>query len=174
MGNRQSTMMVDPTYMAGALALQLAVAAILIALGFEHLGGYAPCPLCLMQRYAYYAGIPALFVALILFSAGYRGLAAALLALAAFGFFANAGLGIYHSGVEWKFWPGPTTCSATGLTPLKPGSGGLLGQLETTRVVPCDSASWRFLGLSFAGWNAVSSLLIFFAALRGAASAWKR
>ncbi len=24
----------------------------------EHLGGYAPCPLCLMQRYAYYAAIP--------------------------------------------------------------------------------------------------------------------
>lgn len=174
MGSRQRTMMADPAYKAGAVALQLAVAAILIALGFEHLGGYAPCPLCLMQRYAYYAGIPALFVALVLISAGYRGLAAALLAMVALGFLANAGLGIYHSGVEWKFWPGPTTCSATGLAPLKPGSGGLLSQLETTRVVPCDSASWRFLGLSFAGWNAVSSLLIFLAAMRGSVSAWNR
>ena len=37
----------------------VALATILAALAFEHLGGYAPCPLCLQQRYAYYFAVPA-------------------------------------------------------------------------------------------------------------------
>ncbi len=64
----------DPTvktaYKAGALALLLAAASILGALAFEHIGGLPPCPLCLEQRYAYYAGIPVLFFALVVLSAG--------------------------------------------------------------------------------------------------------
>ena len=53
-----------------ALVLFAAAAVILAALAFEHFGGYVPCPLCLQQRYAYYAGVPALFLALVLLSAG--------------------------------------------------------------------------------------------------------
>ncbi len=34
-----------------------------------------------------------------------------LLALIALAFLVNAGVGVYHSGVEWKWWPGPTSCS---------------------------------------------------------------
>ena len=34
-----------------------------------------------------------------------------LLLLVALAFLINAGLGIYHAGVEWKWWPGPTTCA---------------------------------------------------------------
>ena len=33
-----------------------------------------------------------------------------------------------------------------------------LKQLETTRVVSCTEAAFRFLGLSMAGWNALVSL----------------
>ena len=64
----------DPTvhsaYRFGAMALLLAASGILIALAFEHIGGYVPCPLCLEQRYAYYAGVPLLFLALVALSAG--------------------------------------------------------------------------------------------------------
>ena len=67
-------------YRTGALVLFAAVVVIMTALAFEHFGGYLPCPLCLQQRYAYYAGIPALFLALVLLSAGYaRGAAAVFL-----------------------------------------------------------------------------------------------
>ena len=61
-----------PAYRSGALALLLSTAIILAALGFEHLGGYPPCPLCLMQRYAYYAAIPLLFAALVLDTAEFH------------------------------------------------------------------------------------------------------
>jgi disulfide bond formation protein DsbB len=142
----------------GLLVLLAAVAVIATALAFEHLGGYTPCPLCLQERYSYYAGIPALLLALLLLSAGHRGAASALFALVALGFIANAALGIYHAGAEWKFWPGPETCGAS--QPLSQGAGGLFKDLANTRVIRCDEASWRFLGLSFAGWNVIASILL--------------
>ena len=62
--------------------------------------------------------------------------------------------GIYHAGVEWKWWPGPSECS--GAFELQWGEGGVVD----TPIIHCDEASWRFLGLSFAGWNAVVSALL--------------
>jgi disulfide bond formation protein DsbB len=132
---------------------------ILGALAFQHLGGYAPCPLCLEQRYAYYAGIPLLFVALVLLAAGRTSLAAAIFFVVALAFLANAGLGAYHAGVEWKLWPGPDTCSAP-TAPLGAGKGGLLGELGKTRVIRCDEAPWHLLGISLAGWNVLACLLL--------------
>ncbi len=156
-------------HQAGALALILAAIAIVLALVFEHFGGFEPCPLCLMQRWTYYAGIPMLFVALVLNSTGYARLATALFLLVALGFLANAGLGLYHAGVEWKFWAGPTACHAAGgLNPLSSSPGGLLESLEKTRVIRCDEAQGRWFGLSFAGWNAAVSAACFLATLRAA------
>jgi disulfide bond formation protein DsbB len=151
-------------YRYGALALFLTTGAILLALGFQYLGGYVPCMLCLMERYAYYAAIPVLFAALALTSGSYRGLAAALFFLVALAFLANAGLGIYHAGAEWKFWPGPDSCG--GGQSLTTSAGSLLDDIKGIKVMKCDEASFRFLGISFAGWNVVSSLLIMVLALR--------
>jgi disulfide bond formation protein DsbB len=148
-----------PAYRAGALALLLSVATIVAALGFEHFGGYAPCPLCLMQRYAYYAAIPLLFAALALDAADQHGVARLIFGIVGLMFLANAGLAVYHAGAEWKFWAGPSTCAAPATT-LSTNAGGMLQDLERTRVIRCDEAPWQFLGLSFAGWNAVLSLLL--------------
>lgn len=153
-----STKTQSPAYRTGALVLLVAIAVILSALAFEHLGGYPPCPLCLQERWAYYAGIPVLFIALVLLSTGRTTPAALLFALVALGFLVNAGVGTYHAGAEWKFWPGPDTCS--GAQSLSTGAGGLFKDLATTRVIRCDEAPWHFLGLSFAGWNAVASLAL--------------
>lgn len=160
-------------YRAGSFAFAMAVGAILTALGFEHLGGLVPCQLCLEQRYAFYIGVPALFVALVLTASERPKLAALLFFAVALGFLANAGFGVYHAGVEWKFWPGPDTCSPQPGA-LKPLGRALIDRLEGARVVRCDEASWRFLGLSFAGWNVVGSVLIFIAALQAAFAASTR
>jgi disulfide bond formation protein DsbB len=169
MHQRPASATADPAYKAGAIALMLAVGAILAALAFQYIGGYAPCPLCLMQRYAYYAGVPLLFAALVLVASDRAGWAALVLFIVALAFLANAGLGIYHAGAEWKFWPGPDTCAS--VSQELGGSGGLLQQLETTRVIRCDEAPWTFLGLSFAGWNVVTSFLIFVASMQAAFAA---
>jgi len=165
----------DPAYRAGSLALALALAAIATALGFEHIGGLEPCPLCLQQRYAYYAGIPGLFLALVLVAAEQPRAATLVFFLVSLGFLANTGLGVYHAGIEWKFWPGPDTCSQPlgDLKPL-PSGGGLLLDLAKARVVRCDAPAGTFLGLSFAGWNVIGSFLIFVAALQAAFAASSR
>ncbi len=156
-------------YQSGSTALFLAAASILIALGFQYIGGYYPCPLCFMQRYAYYFAIPVLFAALALSSGGERNWAIALFALAALAFAANAGLGTYHAGAEWKFWPGPQSCA--GDQAISTAAGSLIKELETTRVVRCDEAAIRILGLSFAGWNAIASLVIAGLSARAATAA---
>jgi disulfide bond formation protein DsbB len=152
-------------YRYGGLTLFLATGVILTALGFEHLGGYAPCPLCLLQRYAYYASIPVLFVAMALISEKPR-LAGILFFVVALAFLANAGLAAYHAGVEWKFWPGPDTCSTAQALPSSPAD--LLSGLDAQRVVRCDEPAWTFAGLSMAGWNVVASLLAFTGAIKAA------
>jgi disulfide bond formation protein DsbB len=155
-----------PAYKTGSLALLGTVVVILTALGFEYLGGYKPCPLCLQQRWAYYAAMPVLFLALILLASERPSWAGGLFLLVSLAFLANAGLGVYHAGAEWKFWPGPDTCG--GIADLKVQAGGLLKQLETTRVIRCDEAPWRLFGLSFAGWNVVTSMLLWITSLQAA------
>jgi disulfide bond formation protein DsbB len=150
-------MAVSAVVFGGALLI------ILTAHAFEQFGGYAPCPLCLQERYAYYFGVPAAVVAFFAARGESFGFARLVLLLIAIGFLLNMGLGIYHAGAEWKFWPGPETCA--GGFDLKWSQEGIVD----TPVIRCDEAAWRFLGLSFAGWNAVVSALLASIALRGAA-----
>jgi disulfide bond formation protein DsbB len=156
-------------YRLGAMALSLALFAILTALGFQYIGGYVPCMLCLMERYAYYASIPLLFLALVLTAGGYRRVAATLFFVVALAFLANTGLGVYHAGAEWKFWPGPATCG--GGESLTTSAGNLLNDIQHTKVIKCDEASLRFLGISFAGWNVVASFLLMLLSVGAAYSA---
>lgn len=153
-------------YRLGGAAFVMALGAILAALLFEHLLGFEPCPLCLQQRYAYYAGLPLLFVALVLIAGERPDWAMWVLGLVTLVFAANAALGVYHAGVEWKWWPGPDTCASAGggLKPLS-GAGGVLGSLPGARIVRCDEPTGRFLWLSFAGWNVIGSLAIALAAI---------
>jgi disulfide bond formation protein DsbB len=138
------------------LVLLTAIAVILAALAFEHIGGYTPCPLCLQQRYAYYLAIPAVTAALAFLHFARRGLAAVVLLVVGLAFVVNAGLGVYQAGAEWKLWPPPATCSAPTDLPSFD-----INSMNLERVpASCGVASWRFLGLSFAGWNAVASALL--------------
>ena len=149
---------------AGVLVLLAATLVILTALGFEYVGGYAPCPLCLQQRYAYYLALPLLALALALIAARRRGPAALLFTAVALAFLANDVLGVYHAGAEWQLWRGPESC--TGGAPISTNAGNLLSDLATTRVVPCDQPAIRVLGFSLAAWNALASIAL------AAGSAW--
>ncbi len=136
---------------ASALALAaLAFATIAGAWSYQY-AGYLPCDLCYEQRYAYYAGVPlALLIAAAVAAKAPRALIQMGLALLAAIFLYNMGLAIYHSGVEAKYWAGPTACSGGA---AEPASGDLLTQLQSVRVVRCDEVSLRVLGLSLANWN---------------------
>ena len=146
--------------LTSALAIAVIAAATLAGAWFFQLVlDILPCPLCLEQRYAYYLALP--LGAVVAFAAA-RGaprpvllLGLVILGLAAL---ANAGLGTYHAGVEWGFWPGPTDCTGPIVNFGKAGS--LLDQLDKVKVVRCDEVQWRFLGVSLAGYNVLISLLM--------------
>jgi disulfide bond formation protein DsbB len=142
-----------------AAAVVVAVGGIATILGawfFQYGLGLKPCPLCYEQRYAYYFAIPLAALVILGASVGSkRKVLIAALAVIAAGMLWNAGLGIYHSGVEWKLWTGPRDCS--GALEGLGSATDLLNRLEQVSVVRCDEAAWRFLGLSLAGYNALIS-----------------
>ena len=143
---------------AGSLGLLLA------AWAFQHLGGLAPCKLCIWQRWPHGAAVALGAVAL----AAPVALVALLGAIAAG---TSAGIGLYHTGVERGWWEGPSSCSSTGVSGLS--ADDLLDQIMTAPLVRCDEVPWEMLGLSMASWNAVASIalcLIWLAAVRRASA----
>jgi len=146
--------------LTAALAVGVIAAATLAgAWYFQLVLDLQPCPLCLEQRYAYYLAVP--LAAVIALAAGLhapRPLLIGGLAILALAALANAVLGTYHAGVEWKFWAGPSDC--TGPVGNLGSAGSLLDRLDTVKVVMCDEVQWTFLGLSLAGYNVLISLLM--------------
>jgi disulfide bond formation protein DsbB len=62
----------------------------------------------------------------------------------------SGAIGVFHAGVEWQWWPGPSACT-TGYV--------FTGKLDLNAPVPrCDVAAWRLFGISMAGYNALISL----------------
>lgn len=138
-----------------ALAAGGTLALVLIAqYGF----GLPPCEMCHWQRWPHIAALVFGLGALLL--PRWR---VQLLALAALSFAITGGIGVFHAGVEWKWWQGLTSCAST----ATPNSlDALRAQLMAAPVVRCDEAAIRVLGLSMAGWNALwSAALAVFALL---------
>jgi disulfide bond formation protein DsbB len=157
-----------PPAMAALVIAAAGAATLAGAWFFELVLKLRPCPLCLEQRIPYYIAIPlALIVALAaLRRVPRRALAAGLAALALLMLW-SAGLGVYHSGIEWGWWTGPQDCS--GAVEFGPASD-FMKRLDSINIVRCDEAAWRFLGLSLAGWNALISVVLAAVALAGIAA----
>ncbi len=154
-----------PALTAALLVLIVAAATIAGAWFFQLVLDILPCPLCLEQRYAYYAIIPlSALVALGAAKGAPRPLLLAGLGVIALAAIGNSAFGVYHAGVEWRLWQGPTDC--TGPIGNLGSAGSLLQRLDTVKVIRCDEVQWRFLGLSLAGYNALIS------ALMAAIAAW--
>lgn len=133
----------------------LGSAALLIAaFAFQHLGGLAPCKLCLWQRWPHGAAVVLTALALSL-GAGQARLIAWLGALAAL---TTAAVGLYHVGVEQGWWDGPSSCSSTSIGGLS--TDELLDQIMSAPLVRCDEIAWQLFGLSMAGWNTAVALLL--------------
>ncbi len=151
-----------------ALTLAAAMAVVVgTALGFEHIGGYLPCALCLEQRTPYYIGVPVMLAAAVAAALKAPPLLVRALFLAGGGLMLyGAGLGVYHSGVEWGWWAGPEGCG--GAAGAATDASSLLSDLNAIKPPACDEAALRVLGLSFAGWNVIASVVLAAGCLRGA------
>lgn len=164
-----SAVSADKTRSISAIAVTLGmILTVGSALGFQHIGGYTPCALCLLQRDPYYYAIPIGILAIA--SSLFRlpvWLTRSALILIGLAMLIGAGLGVYHSGVEWGFWPGPITCS-TGAPAITTNAGSLLSDLNAVKPPSCNDAALRVLGLSFAGWNVLASVALAAIAFFGA------
>jgi disulfide bond formation protein DsbB len=144
---------------AALLVLVIAAATIAGAWFFQLVLDIRPCPMCLEQRYAYYTIIPlSLLLALGAAKGAPQPLLIAGLVVIALIAVGNSIFGVYHAGVEWKFWQGPTDCTGPIVDFGK--AGGLLDQLDKVKVIRCDEVQWTFLGISLAGYNALISALM--------------
>jgi disulfide bond formation protein DsbB len=149
-----------------AVVIMLVAAATIAGAWIFQAFGYLPCELCLKQRYAYYGGVPIAAILAYASTGRARGIVAAGMIGLAIIFAANALLGAYHAGVEWRFWPGPSGC--TGIIEGPPNAADLMKTLQHAKVVACDEVQLRILGLSLAGWNALISGALAALAVRGA------
>jgi disulfide bond formation protein DsbB len=154
---------------ASFLALAMA-ATVGSALAFQHIGGYIPCHLCLEQRTPYYIGVPLMLLAAIAsMLRAPEWLTRGLLAVGGLLMLYGLYLGVYHSGIEWQWWAGPTDCTA-GAGQVDTGGKGVLDALDKFVPPSCDKAALRILGLSLAGWNAIASFILAAIAFRSALS----
>ena len=113
--------------------------------------GFPPCKMCFWQRYPH--GVAIFIGALALIQPRFQKPLAVLGAAAAA---VTSGVGFFHSGVEQKWWDGPSGCT---------GGNSLVGVdlLSTDLAAPivmCDEISWSLLGLSMATYNGIISLIL--------------
>lgn len=134
---------------AGSAAMLLA------ALAFQHLGGLAPCVLCIWQRWPHLAAAVIGLVAL-------RSKGPVLPVLGALAALTTAGIGVFHFGVEQEWWQGLAQCSVNTLEGVS-ASDLLNTDVSVGAPAACDKVAWSFLGLSMPGWNVLVSS--FFAGL---------
>jgi disulfide bond formation protein DsbB len=131
----------------------VSAALILGALAFQYIGFYPPCEMCMWQRYPHFAAIIAGLGGGLLLTFGLlpQNLARPVALLTILLVAITGLIGVYHAGVEWHFWAGPSTCTGSAFQ--------LGGKLDLdAHVVSCDHAAWRLFGISMAGYNAVISL----------------
>jgi disulfide bond formation protein DsbB len=124
----------------GALAL------IVGALGFQYIGGIAPCEMCHWQRWPHIAAAIVGILGIFFLRDKARVLAWFVVLLV----LASGLIGLYQTGMQLGILPGPSSCS---------GHRFVLGS-NIVPEVQCDTVTWSLFGLSLAAYNAIFSFLI--------------
>lgn len=138
-----------------ALAAAGSAALMAGALAFQYVGGLAPCAMCFWQRYPHIAAV-ALGVLVWVFPRRW------LMALGALLPAASAAVGLFHTGVERKWWAGPSSCTGSGNALSGMSGSDLLSTDAPVHLVMCDQVAWQMWGLSMASWNAIFSVVLVF------------
>ncbi len=118
------------------------------ALGFQYLGGIAPCEMCHWQRWPHIAAALIGIGGTIFWKDGSRGLAWIVICLIVL----SGLIGAYQTGMQWHLLPGPQACTVA--------HAYVMGSNAPPPVVQCDVVTWSLLGLSLAAYNAIFSFLI--------------
>ena len=112
--------------------------------------GLFPCEMCWWQRYPHFAALVLALLAFVLPRQARMLVMLAALAIAVSGF-----IGLFHAGVEYKWWQGFTSCSS--LVKLD-GGNPLDAIMNKAPLVSCDQPQWTLFGISLAGFNFLFSV----------------
>jgi disulfide bond formation protein DsbB len=149
-------MTTDRRRFAILLAAGGSAAVLAAAFAFQYLGGLAPCQLCIWQRWPHAAAVAIGGLALILARGTIGRILPLLGSLAAL---TSAGIGVFHVGVEQKWWQGLASCTAGSISGIS--TDDLLNpDVAVGAVVRCDAIAWQMFGISMAGWNVILSALL--------------
>lgn len=118
------------------------------AFAFQYVGGMAPCTMCIWQRWPHAVAIVIAALAMVV-PGRLLPAAGALAALC------TAAIGVYHTGIERGWWPGPSACSSGPISGVS--TEDLMAQIMEAPLARCDEVPWELLGLSMASWNALMS-----------------
>ncbi len=135
--------------------LAVVVALLAAALYFQHVEGLEPCPLCILQRYAFVAVGAAAAVATLAGARAWRVVPGAVGLVAAL---AGAGTAARHVWIQLH--PESLACG--------PGLATMLENFPLYEVLPkvfrgsgdCGAVDWSFLGLSMPAWALVWFVLL--------------
>jgi disulfide bond formation protein DsbB len=147
----------------GLLLLLGALAPLAVAFGAQHLGGLAPCELCIWQRWGY--GVVVAFAVLALLASSAPTAQHLLILLGGVAALGTAAVAIFHVGVEQHWWQGSASCT----TQIKAGMSAaeFEAAILAAPVVRCDDVAWSLFGISMAGYN------ILYSGALGAFSLWQ-
>jgi disulfide bond formation protein DsbB len=137
------------------LLLAATIAPLAIAFASQYWGGLLPCELCIWQRWGYGAAIALSLIAVILPD----GLRRAGIVVAALAILGEAGIALFHTGVEQHWWKGLAACSGN-LSTAGQSLSDLENQLMATPIIPCDRPAWTMFGVSMAGYNFAYALAL--------------
>ena len=152
MSQSQRSAVMRPTFL-----LVTSLAMILGAYGFQYIGEMEPCEMCYWQRYAYYVAIPVLAISILAAAdSSQSNIARFLIGIAGLAFLVGAGIAGYHAGVEYGWWPGPESCTASGF--IADTAEAFLEAIKGRSIVRCDEVPWSMFGVSMAGYNFFASL----------------
>lgn len=141
---------VTPLAQARLLAFVVPGALLGGALASQYLGGLFPCEMCYWQRWPHEVALVLALFAFVMPPRWTR----TLVVLAGVAIAVSGAIGVFHAGVEYRWWEGVTTCTAT---PVGGSDEDVLKAILNAPIVRCDQPQWTLFGISLAGFNALFS-----------------
>ena len=128
---------------------------LLIVYYLEFFQGVTPCKLCIYQRLPYFI--------IILLAASFlliknQNLKKITFIFYIFIFASSLTISVHHFGVENSFWNALTNCESGSKT--LSNSNDLKEYLLNKNYVSCSDVSFKFLGISLAGYNVIISFIL--------------
>ena len=79
-----------------------------------------------------------------------------LISLAGFSIIISGVIALYHVGIEYDWWSGPSTCTTNGALPNTLSELRANGNI--TLITSCDKVPWSLFGFSLAFYNLITSI----------------